>query len=139
MTSLVPGCHPDAELCDVAILKKLVDPIATRNPDCSLKLPLPIATSSSKEAIVKAHTLLKSTEGILMLLGLVVSGILVGAATTFVLLTGRLPCSSRHLVDTDDPDEDVEGRVCLQSSSSYGDDELSDEGEQDYVDAAGRG
>ena len=88
---------------------------------------------------MKAHTLLKSTEGILMLLGLVVSGILVGAATTFVLLTGRLPCSSRHLVDTDDPDEDVEGRVCLQSSSSYGDDELSDEGEQDYVDAAGRG
>jgi Histidine phosphatase superfamily (branch 2) len=139
LTSLVPGCHPDAELCDVAILKKLIDPIATRDPDCSLKLPLPIASSSSKEVIVKAHTLLKTTEGILMLLGLVVLGILVGATTTFIVLTGRLPWPSRQVLFTHDIDDDLEGRVGLQSSSSYGDDDLSEEGEQEFVDAAGRG
>jgi len=37
LTPLVEGCHADCELCDVIHLKAVVDPIATRDADCSAK------------------------------------------------------------------------------------------------------
>jgi hypothetical protein len=138
LTSLVPGCPPSAELCDAAILKSLVDPIATRNPDCSLRIPVrvtPSASLSSKEAIVKAHTLLTTKAGIMMFVGLVVFGILVGAMVTYVLLTRRRRWSAHQALVTND-DEDAQ--LGLRASSNYCDDELSDEGEQEFADAARR-
>jgi hypothetical protein len=138
LTPLVPGCPLGSELCDAAVLKKLVDPISTRNPDCSLRIPVAVATTSPKEAIAKAHTLLKTTEGIIMFVGIVMFGILVGACGTFVVLTGRLPCSTTRVLATNAVDEDEEARRGLQASSSYSDDDLSDEDEQDSADAADR-
>ena len=38
LTPLVDGCHEDCELCDIIHLKSKVDPIATRNTDCSVSM-----------------------------------------------------------------------------------------------------
>lgn len=150
LTSYISGCPPDSELCDAAILKKLVDPMATRNPDCALRVSgHTVPPSSSKVVIGKVHTLLKTSEGILMFIGLIMVGILVGATGTFVFLTGRLPSwsSFETIIDhdedgEDDVDETAEVRQSLQPSSNYfdsdDDDELSDEDEIDFVDAARR-
>jgi len=35
LTTFVDGCHKHLELCDIKILKSIVDPIATREKDCS--------------------------------------------------------------------------------------------------------
>ena len=137
LTQLVPGCPPESELCDVAILKRIVDPIATRSPDCVRRQPLASPTSS-KEAVAKAQKLLTTTEGIFMFVGLASFGILLGSISTFVLLTGRLPCSRSQILDATEVDEDREARQCLQTASSYFDDELSDEDEPEFGRAAGR-
>lgn len=140
LTSFVPGCPAEAELCDAAVLKKLIDPIATRVPDCTLRHPKSSLPTSSKEAITKAQTLLTTTEGVLMFLGLVVFGVLAGAIGTFVLLTGRLPFSKRQVLDNTEVDEDREARQGLQARTSYFndecDDDLSEEGEQDFARAS---
>ena len=39
LTPLVEGCHEDCELCDIVHLKAIVDPIAIREPDCSVVDP----------------------------------------------------------------------------------------------------
>ncbi len=54
-----------------------------------------------------------------MFLGLVVFGILLGALGTFVLLTGRLPCTRRQILDATVVDNDHEGRQGLQTTDNY--------------------
>ena len=106
-----------AELCDSVHLKALVDPIATRDPYCEVLSVEP--QSSSEEVMVQAQTLLNTTQGILMFLGLVVLGMILGALGTFVLLTGRLPCTQRQVLDNTEVDEDTEARQGLQSNATF--------------------
>ena len=121
LTPLVPGCPEGEELCDVRHFKALVDPIATRNPDCGVPTPTP--PSASQEVIDQAQTLIQTTEGILMLVGLIFFGLLVGAVGTYVLLTGRLPCSKQRVLENTAVDDDDEARQGLQAQSSYFDEE----------------
>jgi hypothetical protein len=135
LTSFVPGCPPDAELCDTVHLKALVDPIATSDRYCEVETAAP--PSASEEVMVQAHTLLNTTEGIFMFLGLVVFGMIVGAIGTYVLLTGRFPCTKRRVLDNTEVDEDREARQGLQSGTNYFGESPSDDEEDDFVDAAG--
>lgn len=86
LTPLVPGCHPDLELCDINILKSIVMPFARRNMNCNADN----RDEPGENAIEQAKTLIKTNEGFSMFLGLLVMGIVLGACGTHVFLTGRL-------------------------------------------------
>jgi len=80
-----------------------------------------------------------------MFLGLVVFGVIMGAVGTHVLLTGRLPCIHRQVLDATEVDDDQEARQVLQSGSNYFDDEgdghdepSDEEDDGGFVDAGGR-
>ena len=129
----MPGCQAESELCDITHLKAVIDPIATRDPDCRVSTPPPSSfTSSSQEVIVQAETLLNTTVGICLFLGLVIVGMLLGALGTHVLLTGRLPCIRTAILEASAVETDHEARQGLQSSQ-YDDGEENEDG---FVDAA---
>lgn len=113
--------------------------MATREPDCAVP-PTP-SPSSSKVVIEQAHTLVKTTEGILMLVGIIVFGTLLGAIGTYVLLTGRLPCSKQRVLENTAVDDDDEARQGLQAQSNYFDEDNDDDtddygnGNGDYADS----
>jgi hypothetical protein len=117
-------------------LKALVDPIATSDPACQVSTVAP--PSASNEVMVQAQTLLNTTEGIFMFLGLVAFGMIVGGVGTHVLLTGRLPFTKRQVLESTEVDEDREARQGLQSGSNYFDGPVSDDDDDDdFVDATG--
>lgn len=136
LTPLVPGCHAESELCDITHLKAIIDPIATRDPDCRLSTPPTSSSSlsSSQEVIVQAETLLNTTVGIMLFLGLVLFGMLLGALGTYILLTGRLPCIRTPILEASAVETDHEARQGLQDSHQNYDD--GDENEDGFVDTA---
>ena len=90
LTPLIPGCPPDADLCDVRFFTDIVDPMATRDLDCT-------GTEESKTNPVlhEAVDILSTSVGILLFLGLVIISGIFGAMATFVFLTGGLPSRSK--------------------------------------------
>lgn len=90
LTHLIPGCPPHADLCDVHVFIDIVDPMATRDLDCT-------GTEESKTYPVlhEAADILSTTFGILLFLSLVIISGIFGAMVTFVSLTGGLPSRSK--------------------------------------------
>lgn len=119
-------------MCDITHLKAIIDPIATRDPDCRVTTPPSSLSKSSQEVIVQAETLLNTTVGILLFLGLVIFGMFLGALGTYIMLTGRLPCIRTAVLEASAVETDHEARQGLQSSRSYD----SAENEDGFVDAA---
>jgi hypothetical protein len=78
------GCPQDSQLCDANVLIHHVQQFATRAMDCSVP-----ETSSAVMAAIKSF--LGKTEGILLVLIVVVIGAVLGAVATFVFVTGTLP------------------------------------------------
>jgi hypothetical protein len=78
------GCPQDSELCDHNVLINHVQQFSTRAMDCSVP-----EKSSPMLATIKSF--LGKTEGLLLVLLVVVIGAVLGAVTTFVFVTGTLP------------------------------------------------
>lgn len=104
LTPLIDGCHEDCELCDIVYLKTIVDPIATRDMDCSapssgeeapLSSPLS-STGTTTTTTTKAATegdfsllSLSTTTGMALFVGLVLLSGFGGSAITFACLRKR--------------------------------------------------
>jgi ubiquitin-like domain-containing CTD phosphatase 1 len=93
LTHLVDGCHESSELCDIVHFKSKVDPIATRETDCSVP---PIAS-------VESPLSLSSTGGVALFVSLICLSSFLGSVTTYVILRKASPGSSgrRKKVDHD--------------------------------------
>jgi hypothetical protein len=95
LTPLIDGCPPNADLCDARHLTERVNPFARRDLDCTASVIL------TNEVLRDAATVLSTTTGILMFLGLLISSALLGAVVTFVILTGRLPTGRKKVARND--------------------------------------
>jgi Na+/H+-translocating membrane pyrophosphatase len=79
------GCREDSQLCDANVLIHHVQQFATRAMDCSV----PEKSRSSVLAAMKS--LLGNSEGLLLVLLVVVIGAVLGAVIMFVFVIGTLP------------------------------------------------
>ncbi len=92
LTPLVEGCHEDCELCDIKHFKAIVDPIATRDADCSAPAQDETAESSSSSAEtndVPGLPSLVSTTGMALFVTLVLLSGFGGSALTFAVMRRR--------------------------------------------------
>jgi len=96
LTPLIDGCHEDCELCDMKHLKAIVDPIATRDADCSVssKDETPESSSSSSSSSEEANSgpelpSLVSTTGMALFVTLVLLSGFGGSAITFTVMRKR--------------------------------------------------
>lgn len=93
LTPLVEGCHERCELCDIKFLKAKVDPIATRDGDCSVPsgfFPGGSSTSmngNTEQSLVSLNTL----AGTALFVGLVIMSAMLGCLTAHY-------CTGRRLV-----------------------------------------
>jgi hypothetical protein len=111
LTSLMAGCPQDSQLCDANVLIHHVQQFATRAMDCSV----PEEKSSPVLAAIKSF--LGKTEGLLLVLIVVVIGAVIGAVTMFVLVTGALPTKNglEVLEERKEREEDREGTSGLMN------------------------
>jgi hypothetical protein len=127
LTHLIDGCPPKAELCDVTHFLNLVEPMATRDLDCSVP---PVAELPNEKVIVQAKTLMSTTEGVLMFLGLIVVSALWGGVFTFVLLTGHLPFTgTRVMISAVEEDEAGRGSILHPDENDFEDEPTDEDGE----------
>lgn len=105
LTPSVPGCPADLELCDLMVLKNIVEPFATRSQDCAS------ADNNDEKVVDQAKKIMSTNEGISMFLGLLLGGVLLGACGTYVFLTGTF-FGSRVLSSA--VQEDIYARSGLQ-------------------------
>jgi hypothetical protein len=116
LTHLVEGCPPESELCDAQIFLDLIQPIATRTPDCSVEEE----EEPQVEVILQqAKTLMSTKEGIFLFLLFMVFSAVVGALGTFVLLTGKLPMMSQRKLIVSTVEEDEDERRGLQENGFH--------------------
>ena len=114
LTHLIQGCPPESQLCDMKIFTDLVNPMATRTPDCGAPITYVADTAEPEEQPVivmeQAKSLMSTREGILLFFGLVLVSAIVGALGAFVLLTGRLPFTKRKLMTSVVEEDSEAGR-----------------------------
>jgi hypothetical protein len=115
LTPSIDGCPPNVDLCDARHLTERVDPFARRDLDCTASEIL------TNEVLRDAATVLSTTTGIFMFLGLLISSALMGAIVTFVILTGRLPTGRKKVARTD-----KYGQIALTTVSGLGGNEDGD-------------
>jgi hypothetical protein len=106
---LVDGCHDDCELCDIKHFKSKLDPIATRDKDCS-KIEIPTTTSTAtddygvssddvpgevtgisfiaatSEESLSSFLSLSTTTGIVIFVSMIVFSGLLGSSFTFLIM-----------------------------------------------------
>ena len=101
LTPMVDGCHPDAELCDIVHLKAIVDPIATRDTDCSVRSQAPDdsptsnASSDGTEQPSFWSSFTMTTSSALFVTLIVLSGF-GGSAITFTILRKRFQTTTNN-------------------------------------------
>jgi hypothetical protein len=91
LTPLVGGCHQHCELCDIKHLKARLDPIATRDGDCSL-LPgsMPdVSSSSTDDPNQQYWASLDQPEGVAVFVGMVVMSGFLGCVLTYCCMVRR--------------------------------------------------
>lgn len=104
LTSLVQGCPPDADVCDISHLQRQVQPFATRNRACERQHPIPqtLAATGASRLNVAA------------LLVLVLTSAAAGALGTLYVLRGRGAAArrpARRKYHAAAPEEDEDGIV----------------------------
>ena len=82
------GCPQDSQLCDAKVLIHHVQQFATRTMNCSVPEE---ENPSPGPGLTAIQSFLGKTEGLLLLLIVVVVGAVLGAVTMFVFVTGVLP------------------------------------------------
>lgn len=120
LTPLIPGCPPDADLCDVRFFTEIVDPMATRdNLDCSTGTTTEESTKTNPNPVLhEAVDILSTSVGILMFLGLVIISGSLGAMATFLFLTrGGVPSSRSKFARIK---SDEAGQLALSKSDETG-------------------
>eukprot|EP00980_Cylindrotheca_fusiformis_P000278 scaffold66_cov115-Cylindrotheca_fusiformis.AAC.10 len=121
LTGKVPGCHSELEICDLKTLKNIIGGFATRSRDCSSEN----GSDESTKVFVQAKTLMATGKGILMFAGLILFGVVFGAAFAYVVLTGEV-CGKRVISNT--VVEDSSARMGLQDQTaapnSYSEEEV---------------
>jgi len=107
LTPLIEGCHEESELCDITHFKAIVDPIATRDTDCSVPnaptggqapeaAPSSSSASSPDETTITnsvaqklSFVSLSTTTGMIVFGTLVLLSGIGGSAITFSVLRRR--------------------------------------------------
>lgn len=84
LTHKVEGCSLDSDLCDVNILILNVEKFATRDVNCT-------DTRAKNELVEATKSLVSKSEGLLLVLVVVVACLFLGAMCMFFYLTGVLP------------------------------------------------
>ena len=125
---MIDGCHEDAELCDIAHLKKILDPIATRDTDCTTSSSTSSegpqgstsANTGSSEAEQPTLLSLSATTGTALFVTLVLLSGVGGSALTFTIMRRRFNSAmDNRRVDfggawsIDDGDDDDHGGLEL--------------------------
>ncbi len=102
---MIDGCHEDAELCDMVHLKAIVDPIATRDTDCSVRseasgdAPHDSSNSNNSSNGTEQPSLLSSfamTTGSAVFVTLLLLSGFGGSAITFTILRKRFQTAKNN-------------------------------------------
>jgi hypothetical protein len=99
LTPLVAGCHEHCELCDIKHLKSKVDPIATRDADCSAppdggpSAPTPTGVNTQQFFIA-----LDTPTGTAIFVGLVILSGFLGCLITYHCMIRRRSKGGRNAV-----------------------------------------
>jgi hypothetical protein len=83
LTQLVDNCHDNSELCDLVHLKAKVDPIATRDTDCSIPPKGAGSWTSANYSLIS----LSSTEEIALFVALICISAVLGSSMTCYALS----------------------------------------------------
>ena len=83
LTPFVDGCPSDSDMCDARFLKERVDRFAHRPKDCIPRDQMEPDSGSTKEVFVEARSLVSTTEGILLVVGVMMVSAILGGMMMF--------------------------------------------------------
>eukprot|EP00565_Helicotheca_tamesis_P002243 CAMPEP_0185738278 /NCGR_PEP_ID=MMETSP1171-20130828/32455_1 /TAXON_ID=374046 /ORGANISM="Helicotheca tamensis, Strain CCMP826" /LENGTH=619 /DNA_ID=CAMNT_0028409445 /DNA_START=55 /DNA_END=1911 /DNA_ORIENTATION=- len=88
ITSRVPGCPDDNDLCDVSVLVDIVEPFARYDPDCATRSP---ADEAGQNSIKTAEAAMSTPSALAILFVTIFFSSILGGVTTYVYLTRQFP------------------------------------------------